>query len=89
MHAAYHKRTDQKRGHPPERPEEEWIFFGIVVRGMCQIAGEPARGAGVALLARVQQVLLDLEPLLRVIDALDLLGALGIAKLDIRTVKGN
>ena len=31
---------EQKEGHGPERIEKVWIFFLVMVGGMCQIAGK-------------------------------------------------
>jgi len=40
MNSEKDERADQKERHSPEREEENGVFVAIMVRCVCQIAGE-------------------------------------------------
>ena len=69
--------ADQEKGHRPESEIEDGILRLVVVRGMGEVAREPAVGVGVAFLAGLDHAL-ESDLRLGIVHVLDVMGPMAI-----------
>ena len=80
MYTAKHERADQQRRHPPECPEEKWIFCRVVVGCVCKVAGKPSRCTFMALLTCPHDIIVA-EMRLRIGNGKNIVRAVAIVAL--------